>query len=101
MTQPNLDRDLLNQVHVAVIRLDGKFDSINQELRRISDESLRNHVDHESRIRFLEAKPAVSVERFLALETRPYVSPATVWKIVGTILTFASLAVAVVGLITR
>lgn len=99
MTNPN--SDVLGQVHVAVIRLDAKFDNINTELRRISDESLRNHVDHESRLRVLEVRPFVTVDRFTALEQRPYVAPATVWKLVGTMIAFSSLMIAVVNIIFR
>lgn len=90
-------QDLLGQVHVAVIRLDGKVDGINQELRRLSDDQLRNHTDHEGRLRVIESS-YVTTEKFHEVANRPYVSPATVWKIVGSFIAFASLVVAIIGI---
>lgn len=99
MTQP--DTNLMGQIHVAVIRLDAKVDSINSELRRLSDEHLRDHADHEGRIRVLESRQYVSAERFQQVADRPYVAPATVWKVVGAFFAISSIIVAIVNILLK
>lgn len=92
--KPDYGSDLLGQVHVAVIRLDSKVDGLKDQIREIKD--FLN--DHEHRIRQLEAREQVSPSRVQALEDRDYVAASTVWKVVGLILTVASIAVGIVGL---
>lgn len=89
--------ELLGQVHVAVIRLDAKMDHITDELSHVRN----RHSDHEARLRHLEAQPRVTVEAFARLEDRPYVSPATVWKVIGSVGTFAGIAVAVIAIFVK
>lgn len=91
--QPDYGADLLGQVHVAVIRLDSKLDGLKDQFKEFKD--LVN--DHDHRIRQLEVAQ-ISPERIKALEDRDYVAAATVWKVVGLILTVASIAVGIVGL---
>lgn len=88
--------DLLTQVHIAVIRLDAKVDQVREQQKSQRDE----HLDHEARIRILESS-TVSKDKIQALEDRPYVSPATVWRVVGLICTIATIALTVVGLTLR
>lgn len=87
--------NLLGQVHVAVIRLDSKVDNVANELRHLRDEHKDDHADHEIRLRALEIRPHVPVADFQRLEQRPYVSPATVWKVIGAITAIASLAISI------
>lgn len=94
MTSP--DPSLLGQVHTAVIRLDAKMDNVQQEMRHLRDEHKDGHTDHEARIRKIESTYA-PVDRLAALENRPYVSPATVWKVVTAILTLAGVVIAFVN----
>jgi hypothetical protein len=96
MTSPN-EGNLLNQVHTAVIRLDAKVDNVQSEMRYMRDEHRDTATDHEARLRKIESTPHVSVERFAALESRPYVSPATVWKFIGALTAIASVAVAIIN----
>jgi hypothetical protein len=85
---PEYDGGVLGQLHIAMIRLDAKVDGINTRI----GEFTKAHDDHETRLRLLEARPHVRPERLEALENRPSVSPATVWKALG-------FAVAVLGII--
>lgn len=78
---------LLEQIHVATIRLDTKVDNLGLEIRHLRDEHKDDHADHETRIRTLESKPTVS--------------PATVWKVVGVVLTITSILVTVVTAIIK
>lgn len=78
---------LLGQVHVAVIRLDAKVDNIAGELRHVRDEHKDDHADHETRIR--------------TLEVRPYVAPATVWKVISAIMGVASLAATIIIAVSK
>lgn len=98
-------RSTVDQVHIAVIKLDGKLDSFVQvykirndgfdaELRKIHETQVMNHaaedrryMDHENRVR--------------ALESRRYVEPKTVWQAVGLLTTIGSLVIAVVSIATR
>lgn len=92
---------LLEQIHVATIRLDSKVDGIAGELRHLRDEHKDDHADHENRLRTIEATPKVSVADFEALKARPYVAPATVWKIVSTILGICGLAATIIIAIAK
>lgn len=78
MTSPS-EGSLLGQVHTAVIRLDAKVDNVQRELGEMRD----GRADHETRLRLLE--------------TRPYVSPATVWKLLSAVLAAAGVVVAVIN----
>lgn len=86
---------ILGQVHIAVIRLDSKVDSMKEDLTNIRVTHKDGHVDHEGRLRVLENV------RLPSLENRSYVSPATVWKAIGAVIGFSSLVVAIIGLSTR
>ena len=88
MTQPI--SDLLNQIHVAVIRLDVRFDLVSKK-----------QDDHEIRIRTLETRPYVSPENFQKLEERSYVSPSTLWKVVGLLTSVAAIGLTIIGLIVK
>jgi hypothetical protein len=92
--KPDYGADLLGQVHVAVIRLDSKVDGLKDQLRELKD----IYTDHERRIRVLEAEARVHPDRVKALEDRDYVSPATVWKVVGLICTMASIGLTIMGM---
>lgn len=81
------------QVHVAVIRLDVKVDTLVREHERTRDELRSSLSDHEHRIRRLE-NDHVSVERFTLLEIRPYISPSSARWLVGTIIAIAGLVIA-------
>lgn len=92
--QPDYGGDLLGQVHVAVIRLDSKVDGLKDQIKEIKD--FLN--DHEHRLRQLEAREQVAPERIKALEDRDYVAASTVWKVVGLILTIASIGITILGM---
>lgn len=92
-SKPDYGADLLGQVHVAVIRLDAKVDAIKDQIKEIRD--LYN--DHEKRIRQLEADH-ISPSRITALEDRDYVSAATVWRVVGLILTIATTGLTILSM---
>jgi hypothetical protein len=97
MTQnnrPDYGADLLGQVHVAVIRLDAKVDALKDQIREIRD--LYN--DHEKRIRLIEAEPKIAPERIKALEDRDYVAASTVWKVVGLVLSLATIGLTVLSM---
>lgn len=100
MTSPS-ESNLLGQVHTAVIRLDAKVDNVQSEMRYMRDEHRDTATDHEARLRKIEGTPLVSVERFTALEARPYVSPGTVWKLVGALIAAGSLVATIVGLVVK
>lgn len=85
--------DLLGQVHVAVIRLDAKVDAIKDQIKEIRD--LYN--DHEKRIRQLEADQ-VAPSRIKALEDRDYVEAGTVWKVVGLVMSLATIGLTVLSM---
>lgn len=78
---------MLQQLHIAMIRLDGKADNQNAALKDLKTVIEERFKDHEARIRLVEA--------------RPYVAPATVWKVVGFLVTVLALAVSVIGVILR
>lgn len=91
-SKPDYGADLLGQVHVAVIRLDAKVDAIKDQIKEIRD--LYN--DHEKRIRQLEADQ-VSPARLKALEDRDYVESGTVWKVVGLVLSLATIGLTILS----
>ena len=75
------------QGDVAVIRLDDKLDGLVEQLRDLQKKVDDRHNDHEARIR--------------DLEKRPYVSPATVWRVIGALTGVAALALTVIGLVMK
>jgi hypothetical protein len=93
-SKPDYGADLLGQVHVAVIRLDSKVDGLKDQIKEIKD--FLN--DHEHRIRQLESREYVTPERVKALEDRDYVAAGTVWKVVGLILTLATIGLTIMGM---
>jgi hypothetical protein len=96
-TKPDSGPDLLSQVHIAVIRLDAKVDQIKDSQR----EQREQFQDHEARLRILENRPAVPVERFFALENRETVSPATLKWVVGVVVSVCGVIAGIIGLILR
>lgn len=79
--------DLLRQLHIAIIRLDDKVDNLAHRMS-VLEKTLGDHLkDHEERIR--------------ALESRPYVAPATVWKVLGFCVSVLALAATVIGLLVK
>jgi hypothetical protein len=99
MTSPNGNEgsgSLLGQVHTAVIRLDAKVDNVQTEMRYMRDEHRDGHTDHEARIRKIESSYA-PVDRLAKLEERPYVSPLTVWKLLGALTAIAGVVIAFVN----
>lgn len=93
-SKPDYGADLLGQVHVAVIRLDSKVDGLKDQIKEIKD--FLN--DHEHRIRQLEAREQVSPDRVKALEDRDYVAAGTVWKVVGLVLSLATIGLTVLSM---
>ena len=93
MTNQSGGPDLLTQVHIAVIRLDAKVD----QMREQHADQQTKHLDHEARLRLLEAAqiPPAKIQQ---LEDRPYVSPATVWRVVGLLVSLASIGLTVLAL---
>ena len=90
LQRPNLlsrTDTLLGQVHIAVIRLDDKVDGIKESLDEMKRTFDARHQDHETRIR--------------ALEKQDYVAPATVWKVIGVLLTGITIAVGVIQLVVK
>lgn len=84
-----------DQVHLAIIRLDSKMDTLIQtqrvrddalkaELIRTRDDFSRESVDHEARLR--------------KLEERKYVEPKTIWSALALFITIGSLVVAIINL---
>ena len=84
---PAAGASLLQQLHIAMIRLDGKADTQNTSLKELKTVIEKRFEDHEARIRLMES--------------RPYVAPATVWKVVGFLVTVIALVVSVIGIILR
>ena len=79
--------DLLNQIHIAMIRLDTKTDSLIQRIAELDKKYSDKYSDQEMRIR--------------ALEQRPYVAPATVWKVIGALVSIASVTIGLIAVLTK
>ena len=86
---PEFDGGVLSQLHIALIRLDAKVDGLNSRFGEFS----RAHDDHETRLRILETRQVPSMMQFQQLAEREYVEPATVWKVVGLLLTLLGIIV--------
>lgn len=71
--------DLLNQIHIAVIRLDGKTDSLGIRMADFRDEIRAD-------VKRLSDTQRDQEVRLRALQDRDYVQPSTVWKVVGALL---------------
>lgn len=91
------DNELLTQLNVAMIRLDGRLDNILELLRDLRS----SHQDHEMRIRVIEPayvsrstlrelEDALNI-RIKEVYDKPTVSPATLWKVAGLLATVAGL----------
>ena len=93
-SKPDYGADLLGQVHVAVIRLDSKVDGLKDQIKEFKD--FLN--DHEQRLRQLESREYVTPDRVKALEDRDYVAAGTVWRVVGLILTLATIGLTIMGM---
>lgn len=94
-TPPNEQRysgtgnDLLQQIHVAVIRVDGKSDNLNQ---RFTD--FRDAVAGELKaIRDIQKDQE---DRLRKLQDRDYVAPSTVWKVVGALISIMGIVTTIV-----
>lgn len=79
--------DLMQQIHIAMIRLDTKMDNLTDRVNAAQRSFDISHKDHEERLRLLE--------------TRPYVEPATVWKVIGVIIGMAGVALTIVGMVIK
>lgn len=77
--------DLMRQIHIAMIRLDTKMDGLAHQVNSAQAVYNDRYKDHEERIRMME--------------TRDYVSPATVWKVIGVLLTTVGVAATIIGLV--
>lgn len=80
--------DLLQQIQVAVIRVDGKMDNLNT---RFGD--FRDSVNAE--LKALRDVQKDQEERLRKLQERDYVSPATVWKVVGALFSAAGILITI------
>lgn len=69
----------LQQINIAVIRLDGKMDNLNQ---RFSD--FKDSVNTE--LKGIRETQRDQESRLRMLQDRDYVAPATVWKVVGALI---------------
>lgn len=83
----NAGNDLLRQIHIAMIRLDSKMDGLDKRLNDLQKSYSDKYTDQETRIR--------------VLEQRPYVAPATVWRVIGALTGVASVAVGLTALLIR
>lgn len=85
----------LQQINIAVIRLDGKMDNLNQ---RFSD--FKDSVNTELKgIRETQRDQEV---RLRALQDRDYVQPSTVWKVVGALISvFGILTTITIALVNK
>lgn len=79
--------DLMQQIHIAMIRLDTKMDNLADRVNAAQVSYDKGYRDHEERLR--------------TLESRDYVSPATVWKVIGLILTVVSVGIGIVGMVVK
>jgi len=86
--------DLLQQINIAVIRLDGKMDKLDQ---RFGD--FRDAVNN--KFKDIEAIQKDQETRLRFLQDRPYVSPATVWKVVGTLISVMGLAATIYAMVKK
>jgi hypothetical protein len=86
--------NLLQQVHIAIIRLDDKVDnlstSVNNKVDNLSNRVSELKISFDSRYQDQEA-------RIRHLESRPYVAPATVWKVVSLVCTLATIGLGVLA----
>lgn len=90
------DNELLTQLNVGMIRLDGRLDNIQEMLRDLRS----SHQDHETRIRQIEPAYVTRVamreledalnRRIKEVDDKPTVSPGTMWKVAGLALTVTS-----------
>lgn len=95
MTHPS-NATLLDQINIAVIRLDSKVDHILEALKDLKT----GHQDHETRLRLLESTPRVSVAEFRALDERA-VSVGTMWRVAGLLASAVGVLLTVINLLIR
>lgn len=95
MTHPS-NATLLDQINIAVIRLDAKVDHILEALKDLK----AGHQDHETRLRLLENLPRVAVTDFQSLKDSA-VSVSTMWKLVGSAFTLAGLIFTGINILIR
>lgn len=88
MTHPSTTT-LLDQINIAVIRLDSKVDHILEALK-----------DHETRIRLMESTPRVSVADFKVLDERA-VSVGTMWRVAGLLATAVGVLLTIINFFIR
>lgn len=83
------DNELLTQLNVGLIRMDGRLDNIQEMLRDLRT----SHQDHETRIRLIEPAYVTRTvlreledalnRRIKEIDDKPTVSPGTMWKVAG------------------
>lgn len=95
MTHPS-NATLLDQINIAVIRLDAKVDHILDALKDLK----AGHQDHETRLRMLESTPRVSVAEFNALNERA-VSVGTMWRVAGLLATAVGVLLTIINFFIR
>jgi len=76
--------NLMRQIYTAIIRLDLKSDNLASRLEDLIKTSKDKHDDHEKRIRDLEG--------------RPFVAPATMWKLLGAVTGLSGIALTIISL---
>lgn len=76
--------NLMRQIYTAIIRLDSKTDNLASRLSDLVKNSEDKLTDHEKRLR--------------DLESRPYVAPATMWKLLGAVTGMAGIALTIISL---
>lgn len=91
------DNELLTQLNVGLIRMDGRLDNIQEMLRDLRT----SHQDHETRIRIIEPTYVTRTvlreledalnRKIKEIDDKPTVSPGTMWKVAGLALTVTSI----------
>lgn len=85
------DNELLTNLNVAMIRMDGRLDNIVELLHDLRS----SRQDHETRLRLIEATYATRLQikeleealsrRIKEIADKPTVSPGTLWKVIGVV----------------
>ena len=76
--------NLMRQIYTAIIRLDSKADNLAERVADLIKDVEGKISDHEKRLR--------------ELESRPYVAPATMWKLLGAVTGLAGIALTIISI---